>query len=548
MALKSIPEVRKHILGVMAEAVDERIPDFDEKTGRFHSELEGPPAPGAKPEDIGWFIVNQDIIYPLALLYTTPGTRYHGDSAILNMALRGGDAIRDFQYPDGKVEFLKVDGSRWGPTYMGWTNYSWLEAYAILRDQMDEERRNRWEEGLSLAHDGQARELADSHVHNIPCFKAMSCYRAGELFSRQDWKDAGTTMIRATVAAQKPEGYWAEHGGPSTLYNYVYVHGLGLYYKFTGDESLLPALEAAAEFHQTFVYPWGMPVETVDGRVKFGGRMMHMGWVGFSATSKGRRLVRHLAEQTDAERDTRNFQGGGLASAAQYLIDGDEAPINLDRASFTETYRDWAVVHRDKGWFACVSAFVCPPVQSRWGQDRQAYLSLWHDDVGLLLGGGNSKDQAEWSSFVANGRLMPDKGELLPDGSGVALSYGNISCQLRLRFEGSKAVIEATADGGPALQQFIVQAKSGTTVCSAAGNQVTLGDAPVKWGFGKIGDWIDIKGIRISVPQGAEFRWPTEAFNPYAADGAATFGSEAGVLAVRLDNQTVRWDVERITR
>ena len=178
MTLKSIPDVRKHILGVMSEAVDERIPDFNEKTGRFHSELEGPPAPGAKPEDIGWFIVNQDIIYPLALLYTTPGTPYHGDSAILNMALRGGDAIRDFQYPDGKVEFLKVDGSRWGPTYMGWTNYSWLEAYAILRDQMDEERRKRWEEGLSLAHDGQARELADSHVHNIPCFKAMSCYRA----------------------------------------------------------------------------------------------------------------------------------------------------------------------------------------------------------------------------------------------------------------------------------------------------------------------------------------------------------------------------------
>ena len=62
-------------------------------------------------------------------------------------------------------------------------------------------------------------------------------------------------------------------------------------------------------------------------------------------------------------------------------------------------------------------------------------------------------------------------------------------------------------------------------------------------GYTGLGDWIEIKGIRILVPQGAEFRWPTEAFNPYAADGAAPFGSEAGILAVRLDNQTVTWEV-----
>ena len=290
-----------------------------------------------------------------------------------------------------------------------------------------------------------------------------------------------------------------------------------------------------------------MPVETVDGRVKFGGRMMHQGWVGFSACAKGRRLVRRLAERMDPERDTRNFQGGAIASAAQHLIEGDESPINLDRDSFQETYQDWAVVCRNEGWFACLSAFVCPPVQSRWGQDRQAYLSLWHDDVGLLLGGGNSKDQADWSSFVANGRLMPDEGELLPDGSGVSLSYGNIRCLLNLHFEGQGAVIEATANGGPALQQFTVQAKAGATVRSAAGLETTLVGNPVKWGPGELGGWVEIKGCRIHLPEGAEFRWPTSAFNPYAADGAATFGSEAGTLSVRLDNQSVRWEITRQT-
>jgi len=340
----------------------------------------------------------------------------------------------------------------------------------LLHDELGEARRKRWEEGLTLAHDGQAREISDLQVHNIPCWKAMSCYRARQLFARPDWQTAGTAMIRAVVAAQQPGGYWAEHGGPSTLYNYVYVHGLGLYYKFTGDASLLPALEAASDFHQSFIYPNGVPVETVDGRVKYLDRIMGMGWVGFSACPQGRRLVRHFAATLDAKRDVPNFQGGAIASSVQHLIEGEESPINLNQNSFRIQYRDWAQVFREGSWFACLSAFVCSPVPSRWGQDRQAFLSLWHDRFGLILGGGNSKDQAEWTSFVADGRFVPDQGELLPDGTGIVLTYRNVRCLLRLWFEGAKVIIESTAGGGPALQQFVVQVKPGDTVRSATGH------------------------------------------------------------------------------
>ena len=427
---------------------------------------------------------------------------------------------------------------------MGWTNYAWLEAYALLREHLGEERRKRWEEGLALAHDGQAREISNLHVHNIPCWKAMSCYRAGQLFSRPDWQEAGTALTKAVLAAQQPGGYWAEHGGPSTLYNHVYVHGLGLYHAFSGDELVVPALEAAANFHQTFTYPDGAPVETVDGRVKYHERIMAMGWVGFSASPRGRRLVRYLAERLDAKRDLHGFQGGAIASAVQHLVEGDEAEIDLDAESFRQTYREWAVVCREGGWFACLSAFTCPPVASRWGQDRQAFLSLWHERLGLLLGGGNSKDQTEWSSFVADGRFVPDGGHVLADGAGVGLDYGNVRCLLRLSFAGRKAVIEGAAEGGPALQQFILRVARGDIVRSAAGSEVQLGDAAVCWGRTELGGWLEVKGCRITLPPGAEFRWPTVAFNPYAADGAAPFGSEVGALAARIDTRPVRWELE----
>jgi len=544
VGMKTMDHVKQRVLEAMAEGVTAVLPSFDEPTGRFLAEPEGPTAPGAAPEDIGWCVINQDIIYPLAVLHTTPGTPFHGDEKVLEMALRGGDAIRDFQYPDGRVEFLKVDGSRWGPTYMGWTNYAWLETYALLRDELDGQRRSRWEEGLTLAHDGQAKEISDGHIHNIPCWKAMSCCRAVELLDRPDWKTVGTAMIHAVVDAQQPGGYWAEHGGPSVLYNHVYVHGIGLYYAFTRDERVLPALEAASELHQTFSYPNGVPVETVDGRVKYHDRLMSMGWVGFSACPKGRRLVRLLAEQLVPERDVKRFQGGAIASAVQHLIEGDEATTNVDRPAFRESYRDWAVVCREQPWFGCLSAFACPPVASRWGQDRQAFLSLWHEEHGLILGGGNSKDQPEWSSFVADGRFIPDAGELLDDGTGVDLTYGRVRCRLRLLFEEHHPVIEAGTEGGPALQQFVIQTAPGDVIRTATGQQATLQDTAVQWGPAELGAWLEWKGLQITVPTGAMFRWPTTPFNPYAADGAASFGSERSVLSARIDGAPIRWGIE----
>lgn len=537
--------VRQRMLQVMAAAVERTLPSFDPKTGRFLTPPTGPVAPGAKPDEVGWFICNQDIVYPLAVLYTTPGTRFHQDSALLEIAFRAGDAIRDFQYPDGQVEFLKADGSRWGPTYMPWTNYAWLEAYALLQGHMEPARRQRWAAGLTLAHDGQAREISKGHVHNIPCWKAMSCYRAGQLLGQPAWQAAGSAMIERVVAEQQPEGFWNEHGGPTTAYNFIYVHGLGLYYRFSGDERLLPALEAAAEFHQTFAYPDGSPVETIDGRVKYHGGLPLMGWVGLSAAPKGRRLTRYWAERINASKDVKSFQGGAIASSVQHLFEGGETEILLDRDSFRASFHTQALVCRSKPWFACLSAVATPPVASRWGQDRQAFLSLWHDDCGLLLGGGNSKDQAEWSSFVAGGRLLPDQGGLLPEGDGVALQYGKVRCTLRLRFEGNAVRIEGAAEGGPALQQFIVWAKGGETVRSEQGLEAKLGADAIYWRPQQLGAWLEIAGCRIEVPHGADFRWPTAAFNPYAIDGAAPFGAEHGMLAARLDGKPVNWTIRQ---
>ena len=148
---------------------------FNPATGRFMTA-------GYNGPDLGWAVTNQDVMYPLALLYKTshPDNPYHGDRKILEIVTKAGTAVRDWQYPDGQVEFIKIDGSKWGPTYMPWTQFHWLEAYRLVRDDLDASTRRRWQEGLTLAFDGTAGQIGKGHrVHNIPAWHGMTLVRAG---------------------------------------------------------------------------------------------------------------------------------------------------------------------------------------------------------------------------------------------------------------------------------------------------------------------------------------------------------------------------------
>lgn len=105
-------ELRQQLLTDMTVCVEQALQRYDDKTGRFLTQPDGPIAPGASPADLYWCPINQDILYALATLYLAEGSVHHGSERLLKMACRAGDAIRSFQYTDGQVEFVKADGSK----------------------------------------------------------------------------------------------------------------------------------------------------------------------------------------------------------------------------------------------------------------------------------------------------------------------------------------------------------------------------------------------------------------------------------------------------
>ena len=535
-------EHKPMLLDLMASSAHEKLDTFDEATGRFITEPTGPIAPGAQPEDLGWIVTNQDVIYALATLYLEGPSPFHRSPDILEIIGRAGDAIRNFQDPEGRVEFIKPDGSKWGMTYMGWTNYAWLEAWALLRDHLGDERSERWAEGLTLAHDGQMREISDpEHIHNIPAWKAMSSWRAGDLMERDDWKQVAERFMRAVADAQEPSGYWAEHLGPTTGYNRVYLHALGLYHIFSGDDTVLPAIEAATDFHQTFTYPDGSDIKVIDGRTKYSRSISVSGLVSMTLVPKGRRLARYLLELPSFGDRVSSPVSSHMTSLYHHMHAGDEAPINLDEESFDRTYHDWAIVRRDGPWMGCMSAFACPPTASRWGQDRQQFISLWHEDAGLLIGGGNSRNQPEWSTFVTSGRYIPDSAEI--DGGAVALTYGASRCLIDLQFDGGAAIVKASVEGGSAINHLTFPLKREQEIRCASGLSTVTGDEILRWSAAEIGEWTELRDFRITLPEGAYLLWPTVPFNPYAIDGAAGFGSETAVLSAPLEDGTIEWRI-----
>lgn len=550
--------------------LDDAIPDIlasQSPSGHF----------GSQP----WISTDQNVLLALAAVCSLPQSRFHGSAEVLDAIGRGGLALADEQDANGMWEFRKKDGSEWGPIRMPWAYSRWMRAYYHVGERLPEDVRQRWEVGLKLGFSGiyDELEIVDTEqmseaqvvierkrvaasqayrfvrIHNIPAHHAMALAFAGQVFDRPDWRERASVYLRAVAEAQSPHGWWAEHGGPVVAYNFVYVEALAIYQTLTGDDAVRPALEQAARYHAEFTYPDGSAVETVDGRNPYKGGV-HIGNSGFALTAAGRGWL--------ARQHRLFLQDGGVFDAdyaANMLLYGGqggatEAPAG-DRETHAHRMGDMALTMRRQPWFACLSAIATDIPLGRFGCDRQNFLSVYHDDVGLIVGGGDTKLQPLWSSFTVGdtsllahtpGDEEPDfsrRGGLwhtphaaqLDDGDetpSVRLCYGdNVECRIQLHVvDDGHMRIELSQTGG------VDQVQAHLTMWPAPGTQLRthagrhgLDDAEICIDGTEEG-WIEHNGWRLQLPAGSRCQWPALPHNPYRKDGHAT--SEEGRIVLSL--------------
>ncbi|MFP4026773.1 MAG: hypothetical protein ACLFWL_03180 [Candidatus Brocadiia bacterium] len=525
----------------LLESLDHAVPDIlasQKENGQF----------GTEP----WISTDQNVMFPLAVAWHLKDSKYHHDAQLLDAIVRGGYACIEGQDENGMFLFKKKDYSEWGPIYQPWIYSRWIRAYWLVKDAMPKDARNRWEEALLLGYRGIS-EKAMQIVHNIPTHHAMGLYCAGLVFDRQQWREQSKAFMAKVVARQSPNGWWPEHEGPVVAYNFVYSEALGVYYSMSGDTSVLDALERASRYHANLTYPDGSAVETLDGRNPYQEGVRLRG-SGFSHTPIGRGYLMH--QHARYLETARHFPAD---YAAHLLLHGGEGPVEPTSAELDHHVHRMgqeALIVRNCPWFFCISAFCSEIPQVRWGQDRQNFVSVFHDNVGLIIGGGNTKLQPLWSNFTVGDTSLlrhtpgdtdpefsPRKGLLhVPDNAtymddksapGLLLNYGEETCNITLTPKNDTSLTikyEATANSGDAVEGHVTLLPDlHETLDFGSGESVELGEEFLE----RSGEsWIEHRGWRLYLPEDSRVVWPALPHNPYRKGGEST--PEEGRIVVVL--------------
>lgn len=516
-------QIRKYFFDALVRSATNYLNTFDSKSGRFL-------------ENGGWAVTLQDAVLAYAYLYTTEkeGNPFYKDDKIYNVILKGVQALRDFQYPDGQFEFIKTDGSKWGPIYMPWTFYHWLETYEIMKNYLPDDVRGDWEIGLMPAFISFSRR-DNKHLHNIPLWDSMSLHRAGIIFNNENWKKHADVLFQKAVEEQHPDGYWEEHGGPTVSYNYVYMHAMGLYRFHGGRIDVTEALRKSVMFHQAFTYPDGSIVETIDGRVKYHKtekRYSTMGLTGLLATSAGISYIHSLLNFFSQDRISLPHTTSLLImldNINEDFIDKFTGYANFTNESLELIHGQGSIIRKNNRQVV-LSSYTAPLCESRWALDRQSFISVWDKNIGLILGSGNSKYQPEHSSFIICGK------------DGKVISYAPVSArhlslnEVELLYYGARCTIKAQIDDSGAIL-ITYGAQKAEDILSWYIN------IPLKPQFnnsvvelkeykqdGK--NVVEFSGIYLSFSEDYRITAPSFPFNPYAIDGSSGIDEAIAVLTV----------------
>jgi hypothetical protein len=527
--------------------IPEILASQDPGTGRF----------GTQP----FIVTDQNVLWPLAVAWVTEPTParpnpYHHDPELLAAIMAGGDALITVADDRGRFEFRKKDNSTWGPIYMPWTYSRWIRAWGLIRDAMPEDRRAAWDSALTLAVDGIVTTALTTPIRNIPAHHAMAVYAAAQVLGRDDWAEAATDYLHRTVDDQDPAGFWSEHQGPVVAYNIVYVDALGCYLGMSGDRAVLPALERSAAFHANLTYPDGTMVETVDERNYYHHSPASLS-VGFLASTAGRGYLRWLAGLRRAAGEP--VPADTVASMIMHGQDGPAEEVAAELAEHRYVLgADDALVERRAPWFAALSAYHGPQGPNRWIQDRQAHLSVYHDRVGLILSGSNTRLQPAWSTFTVGDPALlahrpgdedpdftvrpgldhlPASAALRGEELGLDLEYGGVPVTVRLELTDTAATVRYglrdRSDRPVAAHAGFVSQPGGQWRAGAL--RGTLDETPIRLTAAACGGWFAHHGWRVSLPPAAIVEWPVLPHNPYTKDGSAPLAEGRIVITLPLD-------------
>ncbi len=366
------------------------------------------------------------------------------------------------------------------------------------------------------------------------------------MFGNKQWENLGArVMHRFAAEEQAQDGYWGEHSraGPTTGYDYLTSTAVALYWEHSHDPAALEALRGSTDFHKFFTYPDGNPVETINDRNRYW-EVSAWGHFGFSHFPDGRRYAEFLTSFFQEGRVSMEDLGR-MAQNALYFHAGPRAPIPQDEPRYAHQMRVPAGIRKSGPWVVCLSGLIDTQTINQFYLDRQASVSVFHEKLGLIVTGANSKRQPELATFSEKiGEQifhMPisSRVEISDERDRLSLAYNSFFCvleptvfsdkQMRLRFAITRR--GRIADSTLTLQLCL---KAGQTLETGAGRKILLDSEKVELGPEEIGGWLRHHGWILKVDPASRLSWPVYPFNPYANGPETGLEHAVGALSTPL--------------
>jgi hypothetical protein len=239
---------------------------------------------------------------------------------------------------------------------------------------------------------------------------------------------------------------------------------------------------------------------------------------------------------------------GRIAQSALYYHEGPtaEAPQRLPRWSYR--MREPAGIQKVGPWTVCLSGLIDAPIESQFTLDRQGHVSIFHEKLGLIVTGANSKHQPELATFSDKARervtTIPLSSKLtMSEGetSKLALAYSTFFAvaelppatddRLMLRFKVTEVGRNRVADAELHLQLRLHAGE----VLETSKTKNTLSEQRIELTAEQIGGVLRHHGWTLHVDPAARLVWPVYPFNPYRNGPETELEHAVAVLTVPID-------------
>ncbi|MCW5983066.1 MAG: hypothetical protein KIT09_33565 [Bryobacteraceae bacterium] len=493
-----------------------------------------------------------------AVLYAKkhPANPRFEDARMLELALRIGDLLAS---EDEKGTFEpRLDSD--------WDTYMWMETYRLLEPQLGEKRKARWRQAIErnvavLVEDATDRlDFAWYHSPfigtspNHYALWASNLHMGGRLFGKPEWERLGQRILqRFATVEQTPDGYWGEHNryGPTPGYNHLTLTAVALYWEHTNDDLVMPALRRAMDFHKNFTFLDATPVDVLNDRNRHWG-VSAWGQFAFTHWPDGRGYAGFLAGFFQPETLTVD-QLGRLAQDALYYHEGPSEPAPQQTRAYQRQMSIPAGIRKTGPWQVALSGIInTQAVNNRFYLDRQGHISVFHEKLGLIVTGANSKRQPELATFS---ETIAGETIYMPISSRLQMSDREDRLSLAFNTYFSDLYVPAPSDreltlrfdisgrGRPSESPRLtlqIRLEPGETLETGGGRSIRIGAEKIELGGAELAGSIRHRGWTMAVVSDASLTWPVFPHNPYADSPETNLRYAVAALSVPLKLKEIR--------